>query len=524
MEHIRDKTSGVSSLEGPESASGLGLGTLASRAYDLLDECGHALSADVLVAHCFGKPPSRNLEFWRGQLARVLANNAIFVQQGGGAWGLMAWSQAEAAFNATDYVVIDLETTGLSARAHCITELAAVRCRGNTVLATLSTLVKPRRRPSAFIQSYTGITSDMLADAPDAAAVLPDFLHFIGSDPLVGHNIAFDLAFLHAELARVDAGRVLTNRTLDTGRLAARLLPHLGKPSLDRLCATLGLVANGRHRAEADALLTARVLWQLAERSEQQGTVTFSGLISMAVPSRAPGTSVAGALRGQRRTGRTLLDPALRQNLPQKPGVYLMKDAAGTVIYVGKAKRLRDRVSSYYAHPLGYVRKMDGLLESVDSLDTIVVGSELEALLLESRLIKHYQPRFNVQQRYYTHYPFIRVDVASAYPRVSACRDIGADGARYFGPFRSMRAVRATIEIVQKLFRLRECTRALTEQKLLLPEELPRRRRGQSTETASKAAASRAGHSQARLTLLPLSYWALPGTMSRRGELGDVPQ
>jgi len=103
-----------------------------------------------------------------------------------------------------------------------------------------------------------------------------------------------------------------------------------------------------------------------------------------------------------------------------------MKDERGEVIYVGKAKDLRARVSSYYSQPLGYRRKTDGLLESVRSLETIVVGSELHALILENRLIKEYLPRFNVQQRNYEQYPFVKVDVQNPYPRAQVTRAIAA--------------------------------------------------------------------------------------------------
>ena len=448
-----------------EGGAASGRGTLAARAYDLLTECGHPLSADVLVAHCFGLTPRRNVEFWRGQLARVLADPATFSQAADGLWALTTWQRPQAGWEATEYVVIDLETTGLGPRMHRVIELAAVRCRGAEVIDTFEALVNPHRRLSSFIVGYTGITPDMLADAPEIAEVLPGFLEFLGGDPLVGHNIAFDLGFLHGELDRLDLGVTVTNTPIDTGRLAVRLLPSLGKPSLDRLCAALGLPVGRRHRALDDALLTARAFWALGALARAQGTVAFGGLVRAALPNRAVGATPAAALRGERRTGRTLLDPTLRQSVPQKPGVYLMKDAAGEVIYVGKAKRLRDRISSYYAQPLGYTRKMDGLLESVRTLETIVVGSELEALLLESKLIKSYLPRFNVQQRYYAHYPFLKVDVASDYPRVTACREIVADGARYFGPFRSMRAVRTTIDVVHKLYPLRTCTRSLAPPK-----------------------------------------------------------
>ncbi len=141
-----------------------------------------------------------------------------------------------------------------------------------------------------------------------------------------------------------------------------------------------------------------------------------------------------------------------------------MKDANGQVIYVGKAKCLKDRLSSYYSQPLGYTRKMDGLLQNVKDIETIVLGSELEALLHESRLIKELQPPYNVQLRNYELYPFIKIDIQHAFPRVYAAREVAADGARYFGPFRSRRLVDLTIELIQKIFPIRTCTRSLPPQ------------------------------------------------------------
>src|SRR5215831_10474310 len=141
-----------------------------------------------------------------------------------------------------------------------------------------------------------------------------------------------------------------------------------------------------------------------------------------------------------------------------------MKDAQGQVIYVGKAKCLKDRLASYYNQPLGYTRKMDGLLQSVKEIEIRVLGSELEALLVESQLIKQLQPLYNVQLRNYELYPFIKIDVQHPFPRVYATREVAADGARYFGPFRSRHIVDLTIELVQKVFPLRTCTRSLPPQ------------------------------------------------------------
>jgi len=141
-----------------------------------------------------------------------------------------------------------------------------------------------------------------------------------------------------------------------------------------------------------------------------------------------------------------------------------MKDSYGQVIYVGKAKCLKDRLASYYNQPLGYTRKMDGLLQNVKEIETRVLGSELEALLVESQLIKELQPTYNIQLRNYELYPFIKIDIQHPFPRVYATREVAADGARYFGPFRSRRIVDITIELVQKVFPIRTCTRSLPPQ------------------------------------------------------------
>src|SRR5207247_8523838 len=158
------------------------------------------------------------------------------------------------------------------------------------------------------------------------------------------------------------------------------------------------------------------------------------------------------------------LNPAWKRDFPSRPGVYLMKDSYGQVIYVGKAKCLKDRLASYYNQPLGYTRKMDGLLQNVKEIETRVLGSELEALLVESQLIKALQPAYNVQLRNYEAYPFIKIDIQHPFSRVYATREVAADGARYFGPFRSRHMVDLTVDLVQKVFPVRTCIRALPPQ------------------------------------------------------------
>ena len=438
---------------------GLGLGALAARAHALLDAHGRPMAADRLALHVFGLTGmhKEKIGFWLGQLARVLSPHDLFTQGTDGTWGLAVWARSTESLRGLCYVVVDVETTGLSPRTHSLIEIGALRCRGTDVVETFTTLVDPGRPISAFIRRFTGIDDEMVAGAPSPGQAIEAFLRFAGDDVLVGHNVRFDLNFL-GEAAQRHLGTAIVNESLDTIAVGRLLFPRLGRPSLDRLAETLGLSAPTRHRALADAELTAHAFWQLIERAEGQGIGSLERLRGALGLTGGEGRARRVSAR---RAGQRLLDPALRAGLPDTPGVYLMKDEHGEIIYVGKAKNLRARVSSYYNQPAGYKRKIDGHLEAVRELETICTGSELQALILENQLIKRHMPRYNVQQRSYAQYPFIRVDVQNAFPRVSGTREIAADGARYFGPYRSGTAVRTMVDLVQRLFPIRTCTRQL---------------------------------------------------------------
>lgn len=152
--------------------------------------------------------------------------------------------------------------------------------------------------------------------------------------------------------------------------------------------------------------------------------------------------------------------PEFFERIPTDPGVYLMKDDAGRVIYVGKAKNLRTRVRQYF-RPGGDERFFvaAGLLRRVlADIDTVVVDNEKEALLLENHLIKKHQPRFNVNLRDDKQYLVLRIDAENRYPRVEVVRNIKDDRARYFGPYHSATSCRATLRVLNRHFQLRTCT------------------------------------------------------------------
>jgi excinuclease ABC subunit C len=162
------------------------------------------------------------------------------------------------------------------------------------------------------------------------------------------------------------------------------------------------------------------------------------------------------------------VDLELVAKLPTKPGVYLFRDGRGQVLYVGKAKSLRARVRSYFQRGAELGAKNRELVRHIESLDTIVVGSEAEALILEANLIKEHRPRFNILLRDDKRYPYIKVTVREPFPRVYVTRRVLNDGSRYFGPYTSVGPMRQALEVIKRLHTVRSC-------RYDLPGEAPER-------------------------------------------------
>ncbi|MEX2048397.1 MAG: excinuclease ABC subunit UvrC [Gemmatimonadota bacterium] len=162
------------------------------------------------------------------------------------------------------------------------------------------------------------------------------------------------------------------------------------------------------------------------------------------------------------------IDLAHIAKLSTQPGVYLFRDARGRVLYVGKAKALRSRVRSYFQRSGELSAKNSELVRLADALDTIVVGSEAEALILEANLIKEHRPRFNILLRDDKTYPYIKVTVKEPFPRVYVTRRVTSDGSRYFGPYTSVGPMREALEVVKRMHTVRSC-------RYNLPREAPER-------------------------------------------------
>ena len=157
--------------------------------------------------------------------------------------------------------------------------------------------------------------------------------------------------------------------------------------------------------------------------------------------------------------------PLVEQRLeatPERPGVYLMKDARGTVLYVGKASVLRNRLRTYFGSPSAQPNKTRRMMGHVHDFEYIVTDTEAEALILENTLIKRYKPRYNARLKDDKTYPYLKIDLNEDFPRVYITRRVAKDGARYFGPFATANTVRKSMDLVKRLFPYRSCTKTIT--------------------------------------------------------------
>lgn len=153
---------------------------------------------------------------------------------------------------------------------------------------------------------------------------------------------------------------------------------------------------------------------------------------------------------------------AILDTLPDKPGCYLMKNAQGRIIYVGKAVNLRARVRSYFHAGAHEQPKTQKLVSEIADIEWIVVGSELEALILEMNLIKRHRPRYNVRLKDDKRFPYIKVHWADPFPKITVTRQMVIDGSRYFGPYTSVWAVHQTLDLLRKIFPYLTCNREIT--------------------------------------------------------------
>jgi DNA polymerase-3 subunit epsilon len=298
----------------------------------------------------------------------------------GNAVGLAERAGAALLLEEAAYVVVDLETTGLSPGRSRICEIGAARVERLEHAGTFQTLVRPGERLPAAVAALTGLADTELRRAPQPAVAVRRFLAFAGDAVLVAHNARFDIAFLDREVERLTGSR-LAGPVVDTVWLARRLLAgRTSRCSLAALAHFFGTAARPCHRALPDAEATAEILLALIGLAQERGARTVAELVDLSTPQ-------ARRVHAKR---------SLVHGAPQRPGVYLFRDGHGTVLYVGRARDLRARLRSYFGS--GRQRpSVEAALAAVEEIEWRALGSELEAALEELRLIRELRPPANAR-------------------------------------------------------------------------------------------------------------------------------
>jgi DNA polymerase III epsilon subunit family exonuclease len=350
----------------------------ADRLVELVEERRGAVPAEEAARVLF------KLERAPASLARSLLEDVV---EGDARLAWRAGSVAAAAgphdaipLDAARFVVVDVETTGLSPGRAALCEIGAVAVEGLEATATFQTLVDPGRPLPASIASLTGLADRDLRRGATPQAAVRRFLGFAEDAVVVAHNARFDLAFLDREVDRL-TGRRLGGPVVDTAALARRLLTgRVARVSLASLAEFFGTSVRPCHRALPDAQATGEILVALIGLAQERGAETVADLCRLATPKvrRAHGkrTLVAGA--------------------PTRPGVYLFRGAGDQVLYVGRARDLRARLRSYFRSERQRPA-VEAALAALERIEWRVTGSELEAALEELRLLRELRPAANAR-------------------------------------------------------------------------------------------------------------------------------
>jgi DNA polymerase-3 subunit epsilon len=361
-----------------------------------------------------------------------------------GRWTAAAHADLAQSLADAHFVVVDLETAGgAPVYGEGIIEIGALRLHAGRIVDQFQALVDPGRRVPTFITQLTGITDDMLAGCAAIDAVLPRFVDFAADSVLVAHNAAFDFAYLDAARLRLD-GAVFAQQRLCTLRLARRLLPQLRRRSLDALAGHFGIPLVDRHRALGDARITAELFFHLLELLRARDIVRLDQLLDLQDRAADGARFIC------------LLPRASVARLPHTPGIYRFTGEDGGLLYIGKAKNLRQRVGSYLYNSSTHRRTVLDLIRRVRNVEVEPAGSELEAALREAEEIRRCRPPYNRLGKHLPQIAFVKLTTGDPFPRLAVVRRLGRRG-RYFGPFRSRPSAQHAQALLARLFRVRLC-------------------------------------------------------------------
>lgn len=356
------------------------------------------------------------------------------------------------------FIICDVETTGLSPEQNRITEISLLKVQNGEITDKFITLINPQQHIPREITTLTGISNEDVMNKPSFKDLSGKILSFLdcGDKTVVftGHNVSFDYRFLLHSFDR--AGIHIDLLTLCTCKLARRLLKNLRSKSLLNVAAYFKIKFERQHRAYDDSIATFKILMNFIE------TLT----------SEYEFDSISEVLKFQNKKiyNEDNVSPVLKnikmtlKDFPKSPGVYFMKSRNGEILYIGKAKNLRERLSTYLGYNSEHTDKIKKLLKSVRTIEFEITNSELSALILESKLIKKHKPRFNSAIKRFRFHPFLKIDVQNSFPKVEKVYEIENDGANYYGPFRSGMTVNKLLRDIKEEFTIRKC-----ENKIIKP-------------------------------------------------------
>jgi len=341
--------------------------------------------------------------------------------------------------------VLDFETTGTSAKSCRAIEIGIVKIQNLKIIDTFRSFINPGRPIPPYITTLTGISTWDVSDAPGFNDIADSITKFIGGSILVAHNMPFDHSFLRMEYTVSDRS-IPDNSTLCTLKLARKIYPSLPSKSLGNLAKQFRLMHKNVHRALGDATVTAKLLLKMiGELETEYGISTADELLKF------QGTSTGKRFK--------MIKKSLVQDLntlPGAPGVYFFKNKKDEIIYIGKAKSIRKRVNNYFANTAE--KKAKNIVRKASKISFERTNTELTALLTEAALIKKVNPPFNSQLKRYSQQYFIKVKLNHKAPNISSTQKFDFNGNDFFGPYNNRETVKALIEIVNRSFKLRECT------------------------------------------------------------------
>lgn len=352
------------------------------------------------------------------------------------------------------FIVVDVETTGGNPINERIIDIGCVTTIGGEIVSTYTSLVNPHQFIPPFISKMTGITNEMVFTASEADEVFDELQNYFRQENavFVAHNAQFDWSFVLNTFLRCNIEPPELKR-LCTLKLSRRLLRKNLKKNVGSLANHFNITINGRHRALGDALATAQILIELLEIAEREHNILYIDELlkfqNKKIYNYKTPLNVYKRLENQ------------IQQLPDSPGVYYFLDKYKNILYIGKAKSLKERVNSYFNNEPYTSRKISEMLKLSHFLIWEETGTELMALIKESAKIKNLKPPYNTLDKREKSFPFIKLTTGDKFPRIELTFEVENDSSEYFGPFSSSVFVNEIIESINKRFKLIKCDNPL---------------------------------------------------------------